>query len=70
MAQWKDSKVLQAIGTTMKPKETSVAQHLGQQVINVTCPNNIVFYQIRMSGIDREYFSPFTVSTMQRLGTL
>eukprot|EP00957_Ditylum_brightwellii_P024841 1877913-Ditylum_brightwellii.AAC.1 len=40
--QWEDSKILQSDSTVMQPRATNVTRHLGQEVIHVSCPNDIV----------------------------
>eukprot|EP00957_Ditylum_brightwellii_P103520 7887236-Ditylum_brightwellii.AAC.1 len=45
ITQWKSSKVFQTVSTVMHPGATSVTRHVGQEVIDVTCPNDIVLFQ-------------------------
>eukprot|EP00957_Ditylum_brightwellii_P084454 6422283-Ditylum_brightwellii.AAC.1 len=51
--QWKDSKVFQAVSTAMQPRATTVTRHLGQEVMDASFPNDIVFYQQYMGGVIR-----------------
>eukprot|EP00957_Ditylum_brightwellii_P065276 4950905-Ditylum_brightwellii.AAC.2 len=53
IAQWKDSKVLQAVSTVMEHGTTTITRCIGQEGIDVICPNDIVLYQHYMGGIDR-----------------
>eukprot|EP00957_Ditylum_brightwellii_P104919 7996692-Ditylum_brightwellii.AAC.1 len=50
---WKGSNILQAVSTAMQPGATNVTRHIGQEVIDVACPNDIVLYQQYMGGVDR-----------------
>eukprot|EP00957_Ditylum_brightwellii_P091677 6980906-Ditylum_brightwellii.AAC.1 len=50
---WKGSKVLQAISTVMEHGTTIITRCVGQGVIDVVCPNDIVLYQRYMGGVDR-----------------
>eukprot|EP00957_Ditylum_brightwellii_P103780 7906039-Ditylum_brightwellii.AAC.1 len=52
ITQWKDGKVLQAVNTVMEHDTTTITRHVGKEVIDVVCPNDIVLYQCYMVGVD------------------
>eukprot|EP00957_Ditylum_brightwellii_P035738 2709570-Ditylum_brightwellii.AAC.1 len=37
----------------MQPRATTVTKCLSQEVIDISCPNNIVLYQQYMEGVDK-----------------
>ena len=53
ITRWKDSKNLQTVSTVMKPGSQKVIRRQGANLIEVTCPNDIVLYQQHMGGVDR-----------------
>ena len=53
ITRWKDSKKLQTVSTVMKSGTQVVQRRNGANIIDVTCPNDIVLYQQNMGGVDR-----------------
>ena len=51
--RWKDSRILQVVSTFMKKGIHDVTRRTGANLINVTCPNDIIMYQKNMGGVDR-----------------
>eukprot|EP00957_Ditylum_brightwellii_P140188 10682028-Ditylum_brightwellii.AAC.2 len=53
ITQLKDGKVLQAVSIAMEHATTTITRCVGQEVIDVICPNDIVLYQRYMGRVDR-----------------
>ena len=53
ITRWRDSKTLQTVSTVMVPGHQTVNRRIGRNIIEVTCPNDIVMYQKSMDGVDR-----------------
>ena len=53
ITRWKDSKKLQTVSTVMKHGTQVIQRRNGANIIDVTCPNDIVLYQQNMGGVDR-----------------
>ena len=53
ITRWKDSKKLQTVSTVMKHGTQVVQRRNGANIIDVTCPNDILPYHQNMGGFDR-----------------
>ena len=53
ITRWKDSRILQTVSTIMKPGIKTITRRVGSDLIDVTCPSDIVEYQNYMDGVDR-----------------
>ena len=54
ITRWKDSRILQTVSTIMKPGIKTISRRVGSDIIEVTCPSDIVEYQTHMDGLDRD----------------
>ena len=51
--RWKDSRILQVVGTVMKKGIHEITRKTGVKLIDVTCPNDLMMYQQHIGGVDR-----------------
>ena len=50
---WKDSKLLQVMSNVMKKGADVVQRRKWRDILDATCPNDIIMYQTYMGGVDR-----------------